>query len=121
MQPTVVAAIVATAEIATAQAMGADTKKIIALAVSPANQRLGTLGQSCGRNPGHGAVLPQNNGQRSGAEVARRLAEMGLAHLLHPAAERLGVRCRAGQLVAAGLGGVVRPVVASIRARLQPA
>jgi hypothetical protein len=37
------------------------------------------------------------DGPRPEAEVARRLAEMGLAHLLQPAAERLGVRCRQGQ------------------------
>jgi len=37
------------------------------------------------------------DGPRPEAEVARRLAEMGLAHLLQPAAERLGVRCQQGQ------------------------
>jgi hypothetical protein len=40
------------------------------------------------------------NGPRPEAEVARRLAEMGLAHLFRPAAERLGVRCRRGEWAA---------------------
>ena len=37
------------------------------------------------------------DGPRPEADVARRLAELGLRHLLHAAAERLGVRCRSGQ------------------------
>jgi len=37
------------------------------------------------------------DGPRPEADVARRLSEMGLAHLMQAAAERLGVRCRAGQ------------------------
>jgi hypothetical protein len=37
------------------------------------------------------------DGPRPEAEVARRLAEMGLAHLLRPAADALGVRTRRGQ------------------------
>jgi hypothetical protein len=37
------------------------------------------------------------DGPKPEADVARRLAEMGLAHLLQPAADALGVRCRQGQ------------------------
>lgn len=37
------------------------------------------------------------DGPRPEADVARRLAEMGLAHQLQPAAERLGVRSQRGQ------------------------
>jgi hypothetical protein len=37
------------------------------------------------------------DGPRPEADVAHRLAEMGLAHLLQPAAEKLGVKCQGGR------------------------
>jgi hypothetical protein len=40
---------------------------------------------------------PPNGPSRNAHCAARRLAEMSLGHLLHPSAERLGVRCRQGQ------------------------